>query len=249
MTIYEYLKKDKESIPSWLVEIKEGDKFSRDDFFKSRVVFYPGSYTDGHAVRVFGSTHAAHCFIYVDYGITQSVLETELINHGFLGYENLFRIQLTERDLVPFVWESSIHFRPDYPLNYAANLKKESYSFLQIMERKPEYDEAHGPKRLAILFLFADGIATYDALFCQARNKSEPFAVLLQDHGFGGNYDKFGMGGLMERIALHAQIKPTYLLVSEDTMPWRDYIKIENIQPDQGGMYNTTRYLYRKNKI
>jgi hypothetical protein len=186
----------------------------------------------------------------VDYGITQSVLETELINHGFLGYENLFRSQLTERDLVPFVWEASIHFRPDYPLNYAAaNLKKESYSFLQIMERKPEYDEAHGPKRLAILFLFADGIATYDALFCQARNKSEPFAVLLQDHGFGGNYDKFGMGGLMERIALHTQIKPTYLLVGEDSIPWRDYIKIENIQPDQGGMYNTTRYLYRKNKI
>ena len=86
MTIYEYLKKDKEYIPSWLVEIKEGDKFSRDDFFRSRIVFYPGSYTDGHAVRVFGSTHAAHCFIYVDYGITQSVLETELINHGFLGY-------------------------------------------------------------------------------------------------------------------------------------------------------------------
>jgi len=53
-------------------------------------------------------------------------------------------------------------------VGYAVNKRREAYSFLQILERKPEYDEAHGPKRLAILFLFADGIATYDALFCQA---------------------------------------------------------------------------------
>jgi hypothetical protein len=58
-----------------------------------------------------------------------------------------------------------------------------------MLERKPEYDEADGPKRLAVLFLFSDGIATYDALFCQAGNKLEPFAHLLYD-----------------------QIKPTYLL-------------------------------------
>jgi hypothetical protein len=46
-----------------------------------------------------------------------------------------------------------------------------------MLERKPEYDEAHGPKRLAVLFLFSDGIATYEALFCQAGNKLEPFAI------------------------------------------------------------------------
>ena len=56
MSMYEYLKNDQEPIPTWLLEIKEGDKFSRDDFFSSRIVFYPGSYTDGHAVKVFGST-------------------------------------------------------------------------------------------------------------------------------------------------------------------------------------------------
>ena len=49
--------------------------------------------------------------------------------------------------------------------------------FLQILEHKPEYDEEYGPKRWAILFLFAYGIATDDALFCQAANKLEPFAI------------------------------------------------------------------------
>jgi hypothetical protein len=79
-----------------------------------------------------------------------------------------------------------------------------TYSFLQILERKPEYDEEHGPKRLAVLFLFADGIATYDALFCQAGKKIEPFALLLHD-----------------------QIKPTYLLDDYNTEPWSDYTKLE----------------------
>ena len=64
MTMYEYLKKDKEPIPSWLLEIKEGDEFSSDDFYSSTIVFYSGSYTDGYAVKVFGSTHAAHSFVF-----------------------------------------------------------------------------------------------------------------------------------------------------------------------------------------
>ena len=110
----------------------------------------------------------------------------------------------------------------------------------------PDYDEAHGPKRIAILFLFADGIATYDALFCQSRNKTAPFAVLLQDHGFGGNYDKFGRGGLMDKIARHAQIKPNYLLVGENTEPWLEYSKLENVLDDLGGMHNMPRSLFKK---
>jgi hypothetical protein len=106
----------------------------------------------------------------------------------------------------------------------AANKWREAYSFLQILERKPEYDEAHGPKRLAILFLFADGIATYDALFCQTRNKLEPFAILL-----------------------HAQIKPTYLLVVYNTRPWRDYTKLEDVAGAHGGMHDMAQYLHKRN--
>lgn len=108
-----------------------------------------------------------------------------------------------------------------------------------------EYDEEHGPKRLAILFLFADGISTYDALFCQARNKLEPFAILLHDHGYGFD-EPFGRGGLMEKIAMHAKIKPTYLLVDYNTRPWRDYTKLEAIAGDHGGMHDRPRYLHKR---
>jgi hypothetical protein len=107
---------------------------------------------------------------------------------------------------------------------YTANKRREAYSFLQILERKPEHDETHGPKRLAILFLFANGIVTYDALFCKARNKLEPFALLLQD-----------------------KIIPTYLLVDYKTRPWRDYTKLEDVAGDHGGMHDMPRYLHKRN--
>ena len=116
MSMYEYLKNDQETIPRWLLEIKEGDKFSRDDFFSSRIVFYPGSYTDGHAVKVFGSTHAAHSFVYVDYWVTQEVLETELVQHAFLGYENLFSIQVSSNDLPLMVGHPRFILHPDIHL-------------------------------------------------------------------------------------------------------------------------------------
>jgi hypothetical protein len=80
MTVYDYLKKDKEPIPRWLLEIKEGDPFPYQDFFASRIVYYPGSYTDGHAVKVFGSTHSAHSFVYVDYMLNQAGITINLVS-------------------------------------------------------------------------------------------------------------------------------------------------------------------------
>ena len=100
----------------------------------------------------------------------------------------------------------------------------EAYSFLQILERKPEYDEGHGSKRLVVLFLSAYGIATCGAFFCQAGKKIEPFALLLHD-----------------------QIRPKYLLVDYFTEPWSDYTKLEDVAGDHGGMHNLARYLHKRN--
>ena len=70
---------------------------------------------------------------------------------------------------------------------------------LEILQRESGLNDAHGPSRLAILFLGADAIATYDALFCQGDGTRSPYVVVLQDHGFGGNYDSFGEGGTLEQ--------------------------------------------------
>ena len=46
----------------------------------------------------------------------------------------------------------------------------------------------------------------------------------------------------MEKIAAHAKIKPNYLLVGENTEPWLEYSRLENIIADHGGMHNSARF-------
>lgn len=50
MTLYEYLRQQREDLPRWLARHRPGDRFVRQQFFSSRMVYYPGSGIDGHPV-------------------------------------------------------------------------------------------------------------------------------------------------------------------------------------------------------
>ena len=251
MELHHYLQRHREPCPDWLRNFKKGDTFNRQDFFGSRVVYYPGSGSDGHAVRLFGSAHSAHCFVQVDYLFEQNQVKAELDgkcarqNTGsrpFRGYHNLARLSLSESDLAPTGWVQHVH-----------NLERtrfsdcfKPYAFLEILERDDDFGDDHGSHRLAILFLGADGIASYDALFCQSNGTRPPFAVLIQEHGFGGNYDKFGSGGLLERIALECQVFPDFLLVADGSQPWRGYKKVNQLSGSVGGAACKSRFLHAR---
>ena len=57
MRTEEYLRsKYSEPMPVWLSSFTPGSAFDRSAFFSSRLVFYPGSGNDGHAVQVFASS-------------------------------------------------------------------------------------------------------------------------------------------------------------------------------------------------
>ncbi len=247
MTPYEYLISFKHGLPDWLKNYQAGEKFNRQHFFASRVVFYPGSGFDGQPVKLFASTHSAHCFVYVDYGLDRQTIEAELSSerYRFQGYHTLSRIELAESDITPTGWHPHIT-EAEARATTRAHIDTAPFGFVEILERNTEFDDNHGPERLAILFLGADGIAAYDALFCQKSSVKPPFAVVLQDHGFGGNYDHFGNNGLLHRIAGRCQVFPEILLVAENTTPWENYHSIPDVAPDRGGMHNTRRNLYKR---
>ena len=114
MPLPEYLRGMREQTPLWLNEFQTGGAFPREPFFASRIVYYPSSGTDGHPVKLFGSSHSAHCFVYADYGITQDAVEAELRDpdHGFHGYYSLARLHLAEANLTPNGWVP--HVPPGY---------------------------------------------------------------------------------------------------------------------------------------
>lgn len=247
ISLYTHLSNFSEIMPEWLLKFESGSSFPREEFLGSRIVFYPGSGTDGHAVKVFGSTHSAHCFVYADYAVGRHDLERVLDDQAknFKGYQTFCRLKLNVEDLVPEGWTPHIKTQ-ELPrmAHQISREKSNSYGFLEILERTEDFDQNHGPERLAVIFLGADGIAAYDALFCQTNSFIPPYSLILQDHGFGGNYDRFGKGGLLEKVAMRTNVYPEWILCADNTRPWSDYSPVPGVVGDPGGNHNNLRRLY-----
>ena len=246
MDLIALLQRDPEPLPEWLRE--PSPAFDRAAFFGSRTVYYPGSGTDGQPVKLCARAHAAHGFIYVDYGVSMAEIRNSVRgigDPGFRGYDVEHEEEVEESVLRPGGWTP--HVQP-------SELKQGAYGFanvrpfgLYVVFRRDEgLDGAHGPERFAALFIGGDGHATYDALYCQNDETPPSFLVVIQDHGFGGNYDRFRAGGLMEKIACRASVYPKYLLVGnrgDGYTPWAGY-RDTGATPEPGGMHGFPRRLY-----
>ena len=248
-SIVDILKRVPEELPGWLQA--DPVSFNRSDFFNSRTLYYPGYGDDGHPVSLCNRSHAVHAFVYVDYGVDHKTISGRVHNpnEGFRGYEVVYEEEVTEDTLRPGGWKQHVNPAdlPDDRYRFVDKLFK-PFAWFVVLQRDEEYDDAHGPKRIAGLFIGGDGHATYDALYCQDDGTPAPFLVVIQDHGFARNYSKFGRGGILERIARQCEQLPQWLLVGEggDTEPsWEDYEDCE-ADADIGGMHGTPRRLYRR---
>lgn len=246
MTIRSHLSNLFEPMPEWLKNYQPGDGVNIENFFCNRTVYYPGAGFDGQPVELFASTHFAHAFVYVDYGMDRSAVEAELNhpNYGFKGYRLLDRVTISENGLTPNGWTPHLT-REEVGENPYWFARIRPYVFLQIMERSVDYDENHGPFRIAIMFVGGDGIASYDAIFCQNHRKP-PIAIVIQDHGYGANYARFDDDSLFHRLALRTKQCPQYLLVADNSKEWEGYVCAVDNGVVYGGCHGTPRRLFKK---
>lgn len=232
VSVQEYLSEYREDVPKWLLDYQPGDQVSFSEFMDCRVGYYPGAGFDGNLVKVGNWSHSVHCFLHADYGISKEELEHELGKDGcFAGYHSIGRVD----------WSDTI--RVDGHQGLLDDV--EPYCFMEIFERNMDKDESWGAKRIAVTFLYADGIQTYKQLFVNQYKKA-PWLFLLQDHGFGGNYDRFGRGGALDRI-IRKGVKPEFVICGVDTDIWGGYFRIERVLPTCGGIHRTSRCLYSNN--
>ena len=243
MEMVEYLRKHyMEPMPKWLENFQPGQPIDINEVLKSRIVYYPGAGEDGQPVKTCMKSSSAHVFIYVDYWFTPMIITKLLKYSGFLGYHEINTIVLSKRDIfkseyIPFIvpdkWEER---------------KNPFVCIMKIFERNDNKTEKHGSKRFAVIFLCADGIASYKSIFCD-KNRVPPYIVVLRDHGSNKSFfsedDWFSKGGQMEKYAKESSVFPKFLFVgtTAGTTAWEGYKELDCINDDNG------RYIYLYEKI
>ena len=246
MEISQHLAQFKEPMPEWLRNYKSGDAVSFAEFMQGRVGYYPGSGYDGMLISLCNRAHCVHSFLYVDYGLSRKELCAHLNKKDCLkSYHSIGRVEWSERDLMP---------SGSYPSPFSTSscrgiiLEGEKpYCFMEIFERNADCDDSWGAERFAVTFLFADGIATYYQLFAMEYRKA-PWIFLLQDHGFGGNYDRFGKDGLLNRIMTASECWPKFVLCDKERNVWSGYSAVEGLNPAVRRLYGhrDLRYLFSR---
>ena len=242
-TMIEYLKTYREDMPQWLKDYKSGDFVPFTEFMAGRVGYYPGSYTDGTLIKVGNMSQSVHCFIQVDYWMERDYLNRHLaMPRCVYGYHEIGRVEWTREDILP---------RGEYPsLEIARRCPKDWYDrenpyyFLVIFERDKDRDDSWGAERFAVAFFMTDAIAMYNSLFVHEYRKA-PWILLLQDHGLGGNYDRFGRGGILDRIIRSSSMRPEFIILGHSTVLWEGYERVQGTRKVRGGMHEDWRSLYK----
>ncbi len=153
-------------------------------------LYYPASAFDGDPVAYLGGNILS--FIYVDYGYTRDELHVQLTNPGFLGYEIIAQRDVTEDELTPRGWRPTLPSRADgNPSSYKSWIKQ-PFGYWVIFQRLPQRPESHGPLRFSLVYLCADGVATFQALFVTNGAVPRAVAVIQPGHSFGLNWTNFG---------------------------------------------------------
>lgn len=247
-----------EPTPDWLMEINRDSEIPWKQFFESRTVFYPGARMDSHTVNVFGGAHCAHCFINVDYLVMKTDIEVKTREHSFLeesldtdealfpDYTLIYSRSLSEGEFFA-MFRNPYSYRSDPDLqrfNSRSNFdRNEHFVKFYVFERNADCSNSHAVDRFALLYLGADAFPVFNAVYAQGR--ANLFATLIEDYGYGGQYERFGNKQLLHEMAKKANVFPEFIL-SAPFFVWKNYALIEEVE--QSGSETRGRLLYKVDK-
>ena len=241
MKITEFLQNEKNPcpLPCWLENWSKSSSFDVDAFLSSDVVFYPGGGRDGQPIRLFNEGCNVSCFLYADSGYNLKHVDKEFSERPLKGYIFIETREVLFDEVFKGSSGQTVVFRGRR--RGRIHDAKDKIGCLYIFQHDgSEVSEKCSPF-LAMLYLNIDAFYVFENLFSK---ESTPLAILLADHGFSRNWDKFGRGGKLEKISTMKEIIPKWLLVAKNTPPWRMFLKVPNVEGDTGGMLSDRRYLY-----
>jgi hypothetical protein len=162
--------------PKWLQEIDASNinsvQFDIKQILKDSL-FYPSAGYDGNPIKYFAGS--IHSFIYIDYSV-----ERDWLLKNF-KYKIIARKAVTETELAPNGWDRSFDKSLGNPEKFIELIAKPycEWIIFQIGELK-----------LSLLYMCADGVATYQALY--VKNAIAPKVLaFIQPGTIHGNWTDF----------------------------------------------------------
>jgi hypothetical protein len=178
--------------PTWLSNCSkdsiENDHFPLKNLLRDSL-YYPSSGFDGDPVKFLGGNILS--FIYIDYGNSQEEFQNALAKPGFRGYKPITSRTVTEHELAPNGWCPSIPSSSNGYIRAPSSSGERPFCQWTVFQRNKGLSEEHGPIRFSLLYLYADGVAAYQALYIANKSVPKAVAIIQPGHAFGGNWTDF----------------------------------------------------------
>jgi len=178
--------------PEWLLHI-DSKSMAEAPFPLAAILrgslYYPSSGFDGDPIRYLAGNFTS--FIYCDYGLGHDDLRAALIAPGFHGYKILASRDVTEEELTCRGWIPSFTLPQDGdPVRFRDRMKT-PFCLWTVLQRCDEVPVSHGPYRFSLLYLCADGVAAFQALYVANNASPRVVAIIQPGHGFGWNWTNY----------------------------------------------------------
>lgn len=261
-SICQVLSQFREPTPSWLSGWNPGDPLELGRFLDSRLVYYPFSGLDWHAIQTFGASGAAHCFVYADLGVPREEFTRTLQREGITVPTSLmdpaaiaerFDEEAAERFVIENPPPPVAVYRPmdtirELPLEGALTRcgleegdpvqtgvgePSQLYACLTILSAEPAPWYAWPPWPERLALLYIGGEA------------ERAFEALLQQRSLYGWLASTGMQGSSVAFMDHARHLPEWVLTSED-LGGKPFEPCLDARSEVGGGANLDRALFRR---
>jgi hypothetical protein len=180
------------AVPTWLSDLSsatiKNESFPLRELLQDSL-YYPSCGFDGDPIRHLAGNILS--FIYVDYGHSHDEYINALERNGFRGYDLVATRSVTEQELTPNGWRPTppTHVDGD-PSRYRDRFKNPFCSW-SVFQRCEDVPTNHGPFRFSLLYLCADGVAAFQALYVANSAVPRAVAVIQPGHAFGWNWTNY----------------------------------------------------------
>ena len=180
--------------PRWMTDLSsttmKNNPFSIHELLRDSL-YYPGSGFDGDPIEHLAGNILS--FIYVDYGHSRADAEFMkfLKNPGVPDYDLIGQPRsVTEQELTPHGWTPDPPTPTDGDPSLHADWIKEPFCEWVVFQRSADVPPGHGPYRFSLLYLCADGVAAFQALYV-ANNIAPKSVAIIQAGASGRNWTNF----------------------------------------------------------